>query len=170
MKITPLDIQQREFKVGLRGYDREEVQAFLRAVSLTLEELIKENMSLREGSAVLEAELGELRKREAAFNELLVASQGMAEGLKQSARREAELVLKEAEIKAEDLLLRAQAEYGGLQREVQALQKQRILAIEKLRTMLQTFHKMLQLEELDQGTLSDDHAGKGGPRDQYEGL
>lgn len=170
MKITPLEIQQREFKVGLRGYDREEVQAFLRAVSLTLEELVKENMELREVSALREAEFGELRKKEAAFNDLLVASQGMAEGMKQSARREAELILKEAEIKAEDLLQRAQAEFGGLQREVQGLQKQRILALEKLRTMLQTFHKMMELEELDQETLSDDPAGKGVPRDRYEGL
>ena len=139
-------------------------------MSLTVEELVKENIALREGAAALETELNELRKKEAAFNDLLVTSQTMAESLKQTARREADLILREAEIKAEDLLQRAQAEYGGLQREILTLQKQRILVLEKLRAMLQNFHKVIELEELDQGTLPDDHAGKGAPRDRYEGL
>ncbi len=170
MKITPLDIQQRAFKVGFRGYNRDEVEAFLRTVAKTVEDLLKENAELREQAEAMAGQVNDLRKKETAFNDLLVTTQTMAESLKQTARRDAELVLKEAELKAEDLLKRAQAECAGLQQEVLALQKQRILALEKLRAMLQTFHKMIELEEPDQGSLSDDHVGRGGPRDRYEGL
>ena len=170
MKLTPLDIQKQEFKVRFRGYDREEVLAFLQSASQTVEELVKENAGLRERADMLDSQVRELRKKESALNDLLVTTQTMAENLKQTACREADLILKEADLKAEDLLKRAQGEYGALHQEILALQKQRLLALEKLRAMLQTFHKMIELEELDQGSLSSDHADKEAPRDHYEGL
>src|SRR5207247_1918674 len=48
MKITPHDVQQQEFKSRLRGYDCEEVEAFLRTVSDAMEDLVKENAALKE--------------------------------------------------------------------------------------------------------------------------
>jgi cell division initiation protein len=170
MKITPLDIQQREFKVALRGYDRSEVEAFLRSVSKTVEELVKENAGLKERVEALGTQVNDLGKKEAALNELLVTTQAMSETLKQTARREADLILKEAELKSEELLKRAQTEYEGLQREILALQKQRIVALEKLRSFLQSFNRMVELEELDRDSLPADPAGKALPRDRYEGV
>jgi len=96
MKITPLDIQQREFKGRFRGYDREEVQAFLRSVSQTVEEMLKENIALKEHADKLYQEVGELRKKEAALSDLLVTTQTMAESLKETARKEADLILLDA--------------------------------------------------------------------------
>jgi len=170
MKITPLDIQQREFKVSFRGYNRDEVGEFLRSVSRTVEELVKENAVLKERVEELGTQVNDLSKKEAALNELLVTTQTMAETLKQTARREAELIMKEAELKSEELLKRAQGEYEGLHRDILALQKQRIVAIEKLRALLQTFHRMVELEELDRDSLTSDPAGKALPRDRYEGV
>jgi len=171
-RMTPLDIQQREFKVGFRGYDRQEVEAFLRTVAQTVEELVTENVMLKERAETTEGQVGELRRKEATLNELLMNTQEMAETLKQTARREAELIQKEAELKAEDLLMNAQAEYGRLQREIFALQKQRVLALEKLRALLRTFHKMIELEELDQDSLPSGTAYKDKelPPDRYEGV
>lgn len=160
MKITPVDIQQHSFKVGFRGYDRTEVEAFLRSVSQTIEELVKENAQLKEQFETIEEQLDTFREKETALNELLVTTQTMAESLKQTARREADLILKEAEFKAEDLLKKAREEYGELQKENLTLQKHRVLALEKFRAMLQTFSKMLELEELEHEPVSDDPAGK----------
>jgi cell division initiation protein len=156
MKITPLDIQQREFKGRFRGYDREEVQAFLRSVSQAVGQLLKENTQLRERVEQLEAQGSDLRRKEATLNDLLVATQAMTEGLKESARKEADLTLKEAQLKAEDLLKRAHADYEGLQRDILALRKERMLALEKLRALLQTFMKMIEMEEIDLHSLSGD--------------
>jgi len=156
MKITPLDIQQWDFKVRVRGYDRQEVQAFLRTVSQAVEQLVKENTQLKERAEQLERQVNDLRKKEATLNGLLVTTQAMADGLKETARREADLTMKQAELKAEALLKRAHADCEGLQRDILALRKERMLALEKLRSMLQTFSKMIEMEEIDLNSLSGD--------------
>ena len=150
MKITPIDVQQQDFKVRLRGYDCEEVDAFLRSVSETMESLVKESAELKEQLDTSQDQLRGLRQKETALNSLLVTTQNMAENLKQSAQREAELILKEAELKAEDILKKTQEEYGALQHEILALQRQKILTLQKLRGILQMFQKMIELEEVDQ--------------------
>lgn len=149
MKITPLDIQQREFKGRFRGYDREEVQAFLLSVSQSVEELFKENAALKEHADKLYQEVGELRKKDASLNELLVTTQLMTESLKETARKEADLILREAEMKAEDLLKSAHVDFRTLQRDILDLRKERMLALEKLRSLLQTFSRMIEMEEMD---------------------
>ena len=153
MKLTPLDIQQQEFKMSIRGYDRIEVQAFLGTVADAVENLLKENAALKERSEMMEGQIINLRQKEAALNDLLMSTHAMAENMKQSAQREADLTMKEAESKAEDVLKQAQLEYGALQREITGLQRQRIIALEKLRGLLHTFHKMIELEELDADSL-----------------
>jgi cell division initiation protein len=162
MKMTPLDVQQQEFKVGMRGYNREEVDLFLRAVSEAMEDLVKENAALKERLESLEGQLQGLRQKESALNDLLLTTQSMAETLKQSAYREAEMILKEAEMKAEDAVKKAQEEYGALQHDILGLQRQRILAIEKLKGLLQTFQKMIEFEELDQEAVD--------PRNRFEDV
>src|SRR6266545_260496 len=134
MRITPLDIQQQTFQVKFRGYDREEVQEFLRAVSETVEALVRENADVKERADKLEREAVELRQKEASFNDLLVTTQKMTENLKETARREADLILKEAELKSEELLKHAQADLRDIQRDLQELRKDRVLAIEKMRS------------------------------------
>ena len=153
MKITPLDVQQQVFKRRLRGYDRQEVQAFLQSVAQAVEELARENADLKERSGKLEREVAELRKKDASLNELLVSTQAMAENLKEVARREADLILRDAEMKAEDLLKSAHVDFRTLQRDILDLRKERMLALEKLRSMLQGFSKMLEMEEMDVNSL-----------------
>jgi len=149
MKITPLDIQQQTFQVRFRGYDQEEVHEFLRAVSETVEALVRENADVKERADKLEREAVELRQKEASFNDLLVTTQKMAENLKETARREADLILKEAELKSEELLKLAQADLRAIQRDLLDLRKDRVLAIEKMRSFLQMLSKMIAIEEID---------------------
>jgi cell division initiation protein len=153
MNITPLDVQQQEFKSRFRGYDPEEVGAFLRTVSEAMEDLVKENAALKEQLEATQGQLQGLRQKESALNDVLVSTQRISENLKQAAQREAELILKEAELKAEDVLKKTQEEYGVLQREILALQRQRIMALEKFRAVLQGFQKMIELEEMDPDTV-----------------
>ena len=153
MNMTPLDVQQQEFKSRFRGYDPEEVGAFLRTVSEAMEDLVKENAALKEQFEATQGQLQGLRQKESALNDVLVSTQRISENLKQAAQRDAELILKEAELKAEDVLKKTQEEYGVLQREILALQRQRIMALEKFRAVLQGFQKMIELEELDPDTV-----------------
>ena len=154
MRITPLDIQQREFKSRMRGFDRQEVQAFLQSLSQAVAEMAKENADLKDRADRLEREVSELRKKEASLNDLLVTTQSMAENLKEAARREADLILREAELKAEELLKSAHVDFRTLQRDILDLRKERTMALEKMRSMLQSFAKILEMEEIDVNSMA----------------
>jgi|SRR6185295_19453276 cell division initiation protein len=154
MKLTPLDIQQMVFKVRLRGYDPHDVQRFLEDVALTVEGLNRENQGLKEKLAQAEQQLGGLKKAEATLTHTLISTQALAEELKHAAQRNAELIMKEAEVKASSLLHDAREELASTQREILEMRKHRLVAIERLRSTLRTFERMLEIEEEDR-----DHAG-----------
>jgi cell division initiation protein len=150
MKLTPLDIQQMVFKARWRGYDRQEVQRFLEDVALTVEGLNRENQALKEKLGQAEDELAGLKKAEATLTHTLVSTQALTDELKQAARRDAELIMKEAEMKAGTMLQEARQELAALQRDILELQKQRLVVIERLRATLRTFERVLEIEEGDQ--------------------
>src|SRR5512146_1749130 len=107
MKITPLDIQQTVFKVSFRGYDKEEVNRFLEEIAETVELLNRDNAVQQEKIVFLEQQLAELKRTEATLSNTLVSAQSLAEDVKRSAQREAELVVKEAELKAGEMMRQA---------------------------------------------------------------
>ncbi len=146
MKITPLDIQQMVFRVKFRGYDREEVNRFLEEVAQTVEALNRDNTALRDRLAMTEQQVAELKRTEATLSNTLVSAQSLAEEVKRSAQRDADLIIKEAELKAGELIRQARAELGETQRDLSQLQKQRLLMIERMRATLHTFERMLDVE------------------------
>ncbi len=154
MKITPLDIQQMVFQVKLRGYDREEVNQFLEEIAQTVEFLNRDNAVLRDRIALLEQQVSELKRTEATLSTTLVSAQSLAEDVKRNAQRDAELIVKEAELKASELFRQARVELGNTQRDLSMLQKQRLLMVERMRATLHTFERMLDVEasEVYQGT------------------
>ena len=168
MKITPLDIQQMVFRSRLRGYDKEEVNRFLEELAETVEELNRDNAILREKIVFLEQQVAELKRTETTLSNTLVSAQSLAEDVKRTAQREADLVIKEAELKAGELIRQARVELTDTQRDLSVLQKQRLLMVERLRATLRTFERMLEVEEheayQDAATASDDKlAGESSP-------
>jgi cell division initiation protein len=149
MKITPLDIQHMVFKVSMRGYNRQDVDRFLEQIAQTVDELNRETAALREKLGTTEGQLSDSRKAETALTRTLVSTQTMAEELKASAKRDAELIVKEAETMAADLLRNAREEMAKLQHEISDLRKQRAMAVERLRGTLRSFDRMLAMEEQD---------------------
>jgi cell division initiation protein len=164
MKITPLDIQQMVFKVGFRGYDKEEVNRFLEEIAETVELLNRDNAVQREKIVLLEQQIIELRRTESTLSNTLVSAQSLAEDVKRSAQRESDLIVKEAELKAGEMIRQARVELHNTQRDLTALQKQRLLMVERLRATLRTFERMLEVEE--QEAFSD---AASAPEDKLEG-
>jgi cell division initiation protein len=150
MKITPLDIQQMQFKVRLRGYDRREVAQFLEDLASTVEDLSRENAALREKVTAAEEEIAGLRKGEATLTRAMVSAQALTDDLKQAAQRDAELIMKEAELKASELLREARVELAGIQRDLSDLQKHKLVTVERMRSMLRTFERLLEIEAGDE--------------------
>jgi cell division initiation protein len=108
MRITPLDIQQKQFPMKFRGFDVEEVYAFLEVIREEMEELLRENASLKENAQRSESQIKGYRDMEATLRETLMTAQQMVEDYKTNARKEAELLVKEAELRADVLIKEAQ--------------------------------------------------------------
>jgi cell division initiation protein len=147
MRMTPLDIQQMVFKVVFRGYDKEEVNRFLEEIAQTVELLNRDDAVQREKIVFLEQQLAELKRTEATLSSTLLSAQSLAEDVKRNAHREADLVVKEAEQKAGEMIHQARVELTDTQRDLTALQKQRLLMVERFRASLRMFERMLEVEE-----------------------
>ncbi len=146
MKITPLDIEQMKFQKRFRGYDRREVDTFLDALTEEYEGLMRENASLRERMASLEIQLLDLKKKEGVLNQTLVKAQQLVEEMKQGAQKEASLIVKQAELQADEVLKGAREESAKVRSEILDLQKQRIFFLERCRSAIESFQKMVELE------------------------
>jgi len=147
MKITPLDIQQKQFRVKFRGFDIEEVDSFLEAVREEFEELIRENSRLREDIHKLENQLREYKETEAVLKNTLMTTQQMIEELKANAQKEAELIIKEAELKAEQLLEKAQAKAIKIHEDITDLKGIRRHFKEEIRRIAENHIRMLDSAE-----------------------
>jgi cell division initiation protein len=101
MNFTPLDIQQQKFKTKFRGFDIREVDAFLEQMANAFEGLQRTHKDLHEEVRRLELEIQGYRKREETFKRALLNSQKVLDQMKDNARKSAELIIAEAEVKAE---------------------------------------------------------------------
>ncbi|MFZ3090966.1 MAG: DivIVA domain-containing protein [Nitrospirota bacterium] len=147
MKITPLDIQQKKFKAKFRGFDAEDVNAFLDLITSEFELLIKENNFLKDELAKKEAKILDFKKKETTLKDTLMNAQQLVENLKGNAQKEAELIIKEAELKADGQIREAQKEIANLKKELNDLKKQKMLYLEKVKGTIKAFQKLISMEE-----------------------
>ena len=143
MRLTPLDIRQQQFTVRMfRGLDPQEVDAFLEDVAEDYESVLKENGLLREQLSALEERGRGLVEREKALQDTLLATQRLAEEMKESARREAQLIMREAELRGDKFVEDLRAEEGRIRTEINELKRARRQVTEDLRAALERYHRI----------------------------
>jgi cell division initiation protein len=144
MELSPLEITQREFGRKFHGLDPEEVQSFLEQIAEELTQLLQENKDRAGQIQRLEAELHMHQEREDTLRNTLVTAQKMTEDIKASANREADLLMKETELKAERLLEQAHRKLAQVQAEIAELKRQRDLFAAKLRGLIKSHLDLLE--------------------------
>ncbi|MGB0910113.1 MAG: DivIVA domain-containing protein [Nitrospirales bacterium] len=147
MKITPLDIQHKIFDLQFRGYEKRQVDQFLEELAETVEGLTRENSSLKEAALAKDQELDHLKKSESTLTNTLMSTQTFVDHLKRGAERDAELIVKEAELKAEEILAQSRTDLMDLRRIITDLRRQRALVLEHLRSTLNAFHRLIEVED-----------------------
>ena len=147
MKITPLDIQHKVFDTQMRGYNRPQVDQFLEEIAESVEELTKENLVLKEKLTGKDEELGQLKRAESTLTSTLISTQSFVDQLKRGAQRDADLVVKEAELKAEEILSQSRTELVEVRRQITDLKRQRVLVLDRLWSTIQAFHRLVEIEE-----------------------
>ena len=143
MKLTPLDIRHKEFKRGMRGYADEEVDEFLDEVADEYERLFKENIDLSERLESLEDKVKQYRRIEETLQKTLVSAQQSAEELKSNATKESQLILRDAELKARQMVSDLYSDRQNLEKSLAGLRGVEQDVRFRLRTMLETFLKHL---------------------------
>ena len=151
MRITPLDIQQKQFKMKLRGFDVEEVYGFLEIVREEMEDLLRENANLKENIQRSENQVREYRDMETTLRETLMTAQQMVEDYKTNARREAELLVKEAESKADSLIKEAHEKVIKIHEDITDMKGIRRHFREELRRLIENHLKMLEFDDRREG-------------------
>ncbi|MDR3595812.1 DivIVA domain-containing protein [Clostridium sp.] len=143
MKLTPMDINNKEFRKGLRGYNSDEVDEFLDEVVENYEELYKENANLKEKLTNLNEKVDHYSKIENTIQNTLLLAQNAAEQAKNSAQKEAELLLKNANETAQKLMDKAHNDVVQINDEYEKVKQEFIKFRVKYRnfmnTQLQTF-------------------------------
>jgi cell division initiation protein len=144
MKITPLDITRREFRRVMRGWDPDEVKAFLEGVADELELAVKEAAGREERIQKFEAQVAGYQEREETLRKTLYSAQHLTEQLKETAKREADLIRKEAELQAARLLEQAHQQVGELQAQIADLKRQKQVFEARLRAALKLHLDLLE--------------------------
>jgi len=147
MRITPLDIQQKQFSNRFRGFDMEEVDSFLELIREEMEELLRENANLREESRRYEKQLKEYKNIETTLKDTLVSTQQMVEEYRNNAKKESELILKETELKAEDILREAQDKIVKIHEDITDLKGVRRHFKEELRRLVESHLRMMEFDK-----------------------
>lgn len=143
MSITPIDIQQQQFKTRPLGYEKGGVDHFLELVADELETLVRQNQDLKEELARQRVLLEEMRGREQTLKETLLTTQRMTDDLKANARKEAEMVLAEAQLRAERVVRDAEERRIALIGEIQEAKRQKISFETSLRVVVESHLRLL---------------------------
>ena len=143
MNITPLDITQKQFKKVFRGLDPEEVEAFLGLVAVELEALLKDYANLNDVAQRRAEQLAEYRERARALQETLVAAQKASEEIRDSARKEAEITISDAELQAEKIVQAAHSRFLRIVDDINELKRQRLQFETNVRTLVESHVKLL---------------------------
>ena len=147
MRITPLDIQQKQFKIKFRGFDVEEVYAFLEIVREEMEDLLRENANLKENIQRSENQIREYRDMETTLRETLMTAQQMVEDYRTNARKEAELLVKEAETKADIIIREAHEKVIKIHEDITDMKGIRRHFKEELKRLIVNQLKMVEYDE-----------------------
>jgi cell division initiation protein len=145
MKLTPLDLQQKSFrKLRLGGLDDKEVRAFLELCAGEMEELIRKLHKQDEELRRLTGRVEELRGREHLLQQTLTTAQKLTDELKDQARKEAQIVVSEAELQAEKIVQNAQQKRLQLIQEIDDLKRSRQAFLQQLSSLLDTHKALLE--------------------------
>jgi|SRR6185436_2441335 len=144
--LTPLEIQKQTFSRAIKGYNTDDVRAYLHLVAEEIERLVRENDRYARENAVLREDLEDHSNRERILKDTLLSAQKVAEDLTLNARKEAELIVKDAELLSERLIGQAMQRVGDLERAIQDLKFERKAARNKLTSTLDTIQQMVMLD------------------------
>lgn len=144
MKITPLEIRQKAFEKNFRGYNQDEVNAFLQTLSQEWERIYDENKELRIKLEATEREVLKLREVESSLYKTLKTAEDTGANVIEQARQAAELNMRESQLNAEAILNEAKTKARNVIEESEVRSKNTLAEMEERLKMLVENYKKLE--------------------------
>lgn len=149
MALTPVDILHTEFKTALRGYNKNQVDEFLRSAGEALEVALRDKADLQRRSDALQEEVDQVREIKSALTDALSMAQKSADELRTNAHKQVDLILQEAEQSRVKLIADVQAEAEKRRAEIALLQATRDRFETEFRAMLESYSEWLERRKPD---------------------
>jgi cell division initiation protein len=149
VRITPLELRSHRFAHRFKGLDPDEVAAFLDMVAEDFESVVRENDALEQRNHELEKQVKELSAQETLLQETLISAQAMSQDLRQMAVKEAEMLLSEAELRAEKIIDAGHRRSAQLSEEIRGLRQLRGGLAGSLRATIETHLKIIDSFEFE---------------------
>jgi cell division initiation protein len=166
MKITPLDIKKQEFKKVLRGYDPIEVEAFLDTLSTEFTELLKQLKELKEHGIEMEVQLRDFKQKERDLQQILMQAQETSVRSIENSRKEAELIIQEAELKAGQIIDHGRLEIMQAKEEISNLRSKKETLVGRLRVLLNSELELIKSLEAEE-EFQQNNPGQGTGKDNF---
>jgi cell division initiation protein len=172
MKLTPLDIKKQEFKKVMRGYDPVEVDTFMDMMANEFEELLKQQKEMRDRSIEIDTQLKDYKQIEKTLQQTLLQAQEVTGRTYESARKEAEIIVKDAESRAARIVEQANSELMRLTKDLSELKIRRESLIGRMRVLLSAELDLLKTLDSEgvQPLTPDPSLGTGKPELDIEGI
>ncbi len=155
MGITSLVVKQKEFTTRFRGFDVQEVDYFLEDVARELDGLNQSIQKLQEENHRFNLENQGYRKRENSMKNAMIQSQKVLDQMKDNAKKNAQVVIANAEVEAEKILNRAHKRLSQLHSDIIELKRQRIQLEMQIGAVLESHSKMLEMTK-DENKAADE--------------
>ena|SRR5690554_6804861 len=147
MPLTPLDIHNKEFGRGFRGYDEDEVNEFLDQVIKDYESLIREKKELQDQVATMQEKVNHFSSIEETLSKTIILAQETADEVKNNSKKEAQLIIKEAEKNADRIINESLGKSRKIAIEVEELKKQASIYRVRFRSLLEAQLELLRDED-----------------------
>lgn len=168
MKITPLEIKRQQFKKAMRGYDTVEVETFLEMLSNEVEDLLKANKDLRDKTIELETQLADYKNMEKTLQQTLMQAQEASGKSIENSRKEASLIIQDAELKASQIVEKARSDFARAKEEISTLRARKDSILSKLKVLLKSEIDLLSALEVDEDDLSGEKLSRGSGKEHLE--
>ncbi|MGM0522699.1 MAG: DivIVA domain-containing protein [Bacillota bacterium] len=150
MALTPLDIHNKEFSRGMRGYDQDEVNEFLDQVMKDFELVIREKKEQKREIELLEDKLTHFSNIEETLNKSILVAQQTADEVKGNATKESKLIVREAEKNADRIINEALEKARRIEIEVEELKKQGKVFRTRLKMLIEAQLELVEANDWDQ--------------------
>ena len=154
MKTSPVQVKTQEFAKSLGGYNAKEVRSFLDAIADTMEEMLEYQRGLEQKVAVLETQLQDYKTIEKSLQQTLMQAQETSAKAIENAKQESYLIIKEAELKASQILDKSRNDLVVLKEQITILKAKRDSIVSRLRMLLNSELDLIKALEAD-GELQD---------------